>query len=64
VQVGVAGLVDYCASKHAAVGIDESLRFELRKQKMFGAHSQPTSLFALHVLIHQSRERLSPWLSG
>lgn len=35
-HVGVSGLVDYCASKHAAVGIDESLRFELRKQKKFG----------------------------
>ncbi len=30
-QIGAAGLLDYCASKHAAVGIDESLRFELRK---------------------------------
>ena len=29
--VGVAGLVDYCASKFAAFGIDESLRFEIRK---------------------------------
>lgn len=28
---GVAGLVDYCASKFGAVGFDESLRLELRK---------------------------------
>eukprot|EP01090_Pellita_catalonica_P020985 TRINITY_DN7726_c0_g1_i3.p1 TRINITY_DN7726_c0_g1~~TRINITY_DN7726_c0_g1_i3.p1 ORF type:complete len:310 (-),score=49.95 TRINITY_DN7726_c0_g1_i3:59-988(-) len=28
---GVAGLADYCASKHAAVGFDESIRQELRK---------------------------------
>lgn len=35
-HVGVAGLLDYCASKHAAVGIDESLRYELRKEKKFG----------------------------
>lgn len=28
--VGVAGLVDYCASKFGAVGFDESLRMELR----------------------------------
>ena len=29
--VGVAGLVDYCASKFGAVGTDEALRFELKK---------------------------------
>jgi all-trans-retinol dehydrogenase (NAD+) len=28
---GTARLVDYCASKHAAVGFDESLRIELRR---------------------------------
>ena len=31
--VGVSGLVDYCASKFGAVGFDESLRMELKKQK-------------------------------
>ena len=30
--VGTAKLVDYCASKHAAVGFDEALRIELRRQ--------------------------------
>lgn len=29
-RVGVAGMVDYCASKYGAVGFDESLRNELR----------------------------------
>src|SRR5438445_1792497 len=29
--VGTSKLVDYCASKHAAVGFDESLRLELRR---------------------------------
>lgn len=29
--MGVSGLADYCASKFAAVGFDESLRMELRK---------------------------------
>lgn len=29
--LGVAGLVDYCASKWAAVGFDEALRMELRR---------------------------------
>ena len=28
-QVGVPKLVDYCASKFAAVGFDEALRMEL-----------------------------------
>eukprot|EP00037_Helgoeca_nana_P008092 m.72303 g.72303 ORF g.72303 m.72303 type:complete len:331 (-) comp18716_c0_seq1:242-1234(-) len=28
---GVPGLADYCASKHAAVGFDESIRMEARK---------------------------------
>lgn len=28
--VGVRGLTDYCASKFGAVGLDESIRFELR----------------------------------
>jgi all-trans-retinol dehydrogenase (NAD+) len=30
--IGVAGLTDYCASKWAAVGLDEALRVELKKQ--------------------------------
>ncbi len=29
--IGVAGLTDYCASKWAAVGLDEALRVELKK---------------------------------
>jgi all-trans-retinol dehydrogenase (NAD+) len=31
--IGVRGLADYCASKFAAFGFDESLRMELRRQK-------------------------------
>ena len=31
--VGTSRLVDYCASKHAAVGFNESLRLELRRQR-------------------------------
>lgn len=30
-MIGVAGLADYCASKWAAVGLDESLRVELKR---------------------------------
>ncbi|EAR84681.1 oxidoreductase (short-chain dehydrogenase family) (macronuclear) [Tetrahymena thermophila SB210] len=32
-QIGVCGLVDYCASKFGAVGFDESLRMEMNKLK-------------------------------
>jgi all-trans-retinol dehydrogenase (NAD+) len=35
-QLGTAGLADYCGSKFAAVGIDEAIRFELRKLGAFG----------------------------
>jgi all-trans-retinol dehydrogenase (NAD+) len=31
--IGVRGLADYCVSKFAAVGFDESLRMELRRMK-------------------------------
>lgn len=32
-QGGVSGLLDYCASKHAAVGLSESLYMEMQKDK-------------------------------
>ena len=32
---GVPALSDYCASKFGAVGIDESIRLELKKQKLY-----------------------------
>eukprot|EP01147_Barroeca_monosierra_P009314 gene9314-1581_t len=38
-KVGVPGLSDYCASKFAAVGFDESIRFELRKLGKNGVHT-------------------------
>jgi len=31
-HLGVSGLVDYCASKYAAVGFDESLRQEMKSK--------------------------------
>ena len=36
---GADGLVDYCASKHAAVGLHESLTVELYAQKYYGIHT-------------------------
>ncbi|GMS94359.1 hypothetical protein PENTCL1PPCAC_16534, partial [Pristionchus entomophagus] len=35
-KLGVAGLVDYCASKHGAVGFHESMSYELRILKADG----------------------------
>lgn len=37
--LGVTGLSDYCASKFAAVGFDESLRNELMAQNKEGIHT-------------------------
>mmetsp|Transcript_46744 Transcript_46744/g.77391 ORF Transcript_46744/g.77391 Transcript_46744/m.77391 type:complete len:329 (+) Transcript_46744:95-1081(+) len=34
--IGVPGLGDYCASKHASIGFDESVRLELRRNKRMG----------------------------
>lgn len=36
---GVSGLVDYCASKHAAVGLHSALTVELYAQKYHGIHT-------------------------
>jgi len=36
--VGMTKLVDYCASKYAAVGFDESLRLELESTGQKGVH--------------------------
>ncbi|CAJ0927711.1 unnamed protein product, partial [Mesorhabditis belari] len=38
-KTGVAGLVDYCASKHAAVGFHESLTSEIRHQQKNGVRT-------------------------
>lgn len=38
-KAGVAGLVDYCASKHGAVGFHESLTSELRYLNKTGVHT-------------------------
>jgi len=37
--IGISGLVDYCASKFAAVGFDESLRMELATLGNTGVHT-------------------------
>jgi len=44
--VGTSRLVDYCASKHAAVGFDEALRLELKRQ---GSRVQTTVVCPFYV---------------
>ena len=44
--VGTSRLVDYCASKHAAVGFDEALRLELRRA---GSRVKTTAVCPFYV---------------
>eukprot|EP01029_Cantina_marsupialis_P029792 TRINITY_DN782215_c0_g1_i1.p1 TRINITY_DN782215_c0_g1~~TRINITY_DN782215_c0_g1_i1.p1 ORF type:complete len:293 (-),score=76.60 TRINITY_DN782215_c0_g1_i1:145-1023(-) len=44
--VGVSGLCDYAASKFAAIGFDESLRFELKKM---GSNVQTTCVCPFYI---------------
>jgi len=46
---GVAGLADYCASKFAAVGFDESLRQELRKKRINGVKTTVVCPFYINT---------------
>ena len=51
---GITGcdrLVDYCASKFAAVGFDESLRTELAVSLVFSLSSCPLHFFLPHYYI-------------
>ncbi|ESO96613.1 hypothetical protein LOTGIDRAFT_180616 [Lottia gigantea] len=47
--VGVSGLADYCASKYAAVGFDESIRFELEKLGKDGVHTTVVCPFLINT---------------
>ena len=47
--IGVTGLADYCASKFAAVGFDESLRFELEAQGKDGIHTTVVCPFFINT---------------
>jgi len=46
---GVTGLADYCASKFAAVGFDESIRLELKKIKATGVHTTVVCPFYINT---------------
>jgi short-subunit dehydrogenase len=59
--VGTSKLVDYCASKHAAVGFDESLRLELRRAR---SHVLTTVVCPFYIstgMFEGVRTRV-PWL--
>jgi len=46
---GTAGLVDYCASKFAAVGLTESLAFELRNLRKDGVYTTTVCPFYINT---------------
>jgi all-trans-retinol dehydrogenase (NAD+) len=56
---GASGLVDYCASKFAAVGLDDSLRAELHMQGKTGVHTTVVCPYLIDTgLFHGSQSRL------
>jgi all-trans-retinol dehydrogenase (NAD+) len=58
---GTPGLVDYCASKFAAVGIDESLRNELIKHNS-GVHTTVVCPFYINTGMFDGVKTRFPWL--
>eukprot|EP00730_Choanoeca_flexa_P009613 TRINITY_DN12685_c5_g1_i2.p1 TRINITY_DN12685_c5_g1~~TRINITY_DN12685_c5_g1_i2.p1 ORF type:complete len:312 (+),score=82.84 TRINITY_DN12685_c5_g1_i2:70-1005(+) len=59
---GVAGLVDYCASKFGAVGTDEALRFELRKLGKHGIHTTCVCPYFIDTGMFDGAKSKFPWL--
>ncbi len=47
--IGVNSLADYCASKFAAVGFDEAIRMELRKNKIDGVKTTAVCPFYINT---------------
>jgi len=60
--VGVNQLVDYCASKHAAVGFNEALRFELHKLGKRGVRTTCVCPFFIHTGMFEGVRTRFPWL--
>ena len=52
-KAGGAGVVDYCASKFAAVGLDEALRLEFKQSGKTGWWHPSILSFAYFVLFYQ-----------
>lgn len=59
--VGTSRLVDYCASKHAAVGFDESLRLELRRERRNIVTTVVCPFYVATGMFEGVRTRV-PWL--
>jgi len=50
---GTCGLVDYCASKFGAVGLNESLRREFRKHSLHGCKTTVVCPYYIHTGMFQ-----------
>jgi len=59
---GVAGLVDYCSTKFAAVGTSESLHQECRKQGKDGVHTLCVCPYYIHTGMFEGVRTYSPFL--
>lgn len=59
---GVNGLADYCASKYAAVGFDESIRLELRKKRVTGVKTTCVCPFYINTGMFQGVKTRFPLL--
>ncbi|XP_052765068.1 epidermal retinol dehydrogenase 2-like isoform X1 [Mya arenaria] len=60
--IGVTGLADYCASKFAAVGFDESLRFELMAQGKTGINTTVVCPFFINTGMFEGAKTRFPFL--
>ncbi|XP_045181114.1 protein dhs-3-like [Mercenaria mercenaria] len=60
--VGVTGLADYCASKFAAVGFDESLRFELESLGKDGIYTTVVCPFFINTGMFEGAKTRFPLL--
>jgi all-trans-retinol dehydrogenase (NAD+) len=60
--IGVHGLADYCASKWAAFGFDESIRMELRKKKITGVKTTCVCPFYINTGMFEGVKTKVPWL--
>ncbi|XP_025091029.1 epidermal retinol dehydrogenase 2-like [Pomacea canaliculata] len=60
--LGVTGLSDYCASKFAAVGFDESLRNELMAQNKEGIHTTVVCPYLISTGMFDGCSVRFPWL--
>ena len=62
-KFGSAGLCDYCASKFAVVGFDESVRNELTSQGKTGVKTTVVCPFYINTgMFHGAQSSLIPFL--